>query len=87
LRQQGAEIRSGGKLSAEDLVDVRRLRAEGWSHQKIADRFGVTRSAISIRLKAEAADGSVCVVPDHDNLLRSPSSVAIPAGPVDGALM
>lgn len=59
LRQQGAEIRSGGKLSAEDMVDVRRLRAEGWSHQKIADRFGVTRSAISIRLKAEAADGSV----------------------------
>lgn len=51
LRREGVQIRSGRKLSAGDMVEVRQLRSEGWSHQKIADRFGVSRSAVSLRLK------------------------------------
>lgn len=53
LRREGVEIRSGGKLSAADMGEVRQLRSDGWSHEKIADRFGVTRSAVSLRLARE----------------------------------
>lgn len=51
LRRDGVEIRSGRKLSAADMVDVRRLRSDGWSHQRIADQFGVSRSTVSLRLQ------------------------------------
>lgn len=51
LRREGVEIRSGGKLSADDMIAVRQLRSGGWSHQRIADRFGVSRSAVSLRLR------------------------------------
>jgi DNA-binding transcriptional regulator LsrR (DeoR family) len=50
LRTAGVEIRTHGKLSPEDMVEVRRLRAAGWTQQQIADRFGVTRAAVSLRL-------------------------------------
>lgn len=53
LRREGIEIRSGGKLSTEDMLEVRRLRSDGWSHQRIAEQFGVTRSAVSLRLSRE----------------------------------
>lgn len=53
LRTEGVEIRSGGKLSAADMIEVKQLHSDGWSHQRIADRFGVTRSAVSLRLSRE----------------------------------
>lgn len=59
LRRQGVEVRSGEKLSTEDMIEVRRLRSDGWSHQRIADRFGVSRSAVSQRLARDSQqDGS-----------------------------
>jgi hypothetical protein len=35
------------KLSEKDLPEVHRLRAEGWSQQRIADRLGVDQTSIS----------------------------------------
>lgn len=54
LRREGVQIRSGEKLSAADMVEVRQLRSDGWSHQRIADRFGVSRSAVSLRLQGQS---------------------------------
>lgn len=53
LRREGVEIRSGEKLSTEDMVEVRHLHSDGWSHQRVADRFGVSRSTVSLRLNRE----------------------------------
>ncbi|HPU14124.1 MAG TPA: hypothetical protein PLQ19_10055 [Aeromicrobium sp.] len=50
LHREGVEIRSQGKLSPEDMVEIRRLRTQGWTHQRIADQFGVSRAAVSLRL-------------------------------------
>lgn len=35
------------KLREEQIPEIRRLRAAGWSQQKIADRFGVNQTIIS----------------------------------------
>lgn len=58
LRAAGRGIRTRRKLSPEDMVEVRRLRAVGWTQQQIADQCGVTR-AVSLRLTrlAERPDG------------------------------
>lgn len=53
LKAAGVQMRTGEKLTAEDMVEVRRLRQMGWTQQRIADQFGVTRSAVSIRLGRE----------------------------------
>lgn len=53
LKAAGVQMRTGEKLTTEDMVEVRRLRDEGWTQQQIADRFGVTRSTVSIRLSRE----------------------------------
>jgi hypothetical protein len=53
LRREGVEIRSGAKLSTDDLIEIRQLRSDGWSHQRIPDRFGVSRPAVSLRLTRE----------------------------------
>lgn len=40
------------KLSEDDVREIRRLRAdEGWSQQKLADRFGVHQTGISALLR------------------------------------
>lgn len=41
-----AAKRAGGKLSAEDVQEIRRLRAEGRTFQAIAELFGVSASTI-----------------------------------------
>lgn len=53
LKAAGVEIRQRGKLTADDLEEIRRLRSEGWSQQRIADQFGVTRAAVSLRLGSQ----------------------------------
>ena len=53
LKAAGVQIRPRGKLTVEDLVEIRRLRSEGWTQQRIADRFGVTRAAMSLRLSRQ----------------------------------
>jgi hypothetical protein len=40
------EAHHKAKLRLADLPEVRQLRAEGWSQQRIADRFGVTQTTI-----------------------------------------
>lgn len=51
LKASGVEIRPPGKLSPDDMAEVRRLRSQGWTHQQLADRFGVSRAAVSLRLR------------------------------------
>lgn len=58
LRREGVEIRSGGKLTAADMIEIKQLRSDGWSHERIADRFGVSRSAVSLRLSRERRGGA-----------------------------
>lgn len=41
--------KNSGKL-APHLQELRNLRAHGWTHQELADRFGVTPKAIAWRL-------------------------------------
>ena len=41
------------KLNANDLPKVFKLRAEGWTQQRIADSFGVSRPLISLLLSGK----------------------------------
>lgn len=41
------------KLSAEDVIEVRQLAAAGLTHRSIAQRFGVSRPAISYVVRRE----------------------------------
>jgi hypothetical protein len=34
------------KLTESDVREVRRLASEGWTHKKICDRFGISKSAV-----------------------------------------
>lgn len=58
LERHGVERRRA-KISPEQHAEMVRLRAEGWSYRKIAERFGVTRMAVSRRLQGgpTALDG------------------------------
>jgi hypothetical protein len=51
LTRSGIVIRPLGKVSADDVAEMVRLRAAGWTYKAIGARFGVTRSAVSLRLK------------------------------------
>lgn len=42
------------KLTEADVQEVRRLRAEGWSQQRIADKFGVAQPSISSLLRGKS---------------------------------
>jgi hypothetical protein len=42
--------RSGPIVAREDVEEMRRLRQDGWTYTAIGDRFGVTRSAVKLRL-------------------------------------
>lgn len=46
-RPQWGEKNGRAKLAKDDLPEIRRLRAEGWSQQRIADKFGVGQTVIS----------------------------------------
>jgi hypothetical protein len=50
LTRSGIAIRPLGKLTPEQVAELRRLRSEGWTLQAIADRYGVTRHAVRHRL-------------------------------------
>ncbi|ALX03441.1 hypothetical protein AERYTH_01365 [Aeromicrobium erythreum] len=53
LKASGVRMRTGEKLTSEDMIEVSRLRQSGWSHQRIADQFGANRSTVSPRLRRE----------------------------------
>ena len=49
---RGEEI-AISKLTATDVVEMRRLRAEGMVYQKLAERFGVTKRAVILACKRQ----------------------------------
>lgn len=50
LHRAGANVRPRGKLSEDDVVLAQELREAGWTYRAIGDRFGVSRTAIKLRL-------------------------------------
>lgn len=52
LRQQG-EKSHRAKLTEAEAIFAHQMRADGMTHQKIADHFGITREAISCLLRGE----------------------------------
>jgi hypothetical protein len=51
LRRVGLVVRSLGKVTLDDVTEMRRLRSRGWTYQSIGERFGITRTAVSRRLQ------------------------------------
>lgn len=52
LNREGVTLRPSGKVTPEDVVEMGRLRQEGWTYWAIGVKFGVTRVAVSRRLRA-----------------------------------
>jgi len=42
------------KLTAEQVLEIRRLRAEGWTQQRLADKFGIAQANISALLRGKS---------------------------------
>jgi hypothetical protein len=51
LTRSGVKIRPLGKVSVDDVAEMARLRANGWTYKAIGEKFGITRTAVSLRLK------------------------------------
>lgn len=43
--------RRHGKVTAQDVVEMARLREAGWTYRRIAQEYGLTRRSVSRRLK------------------------------------
>lgn len=52
-RSTAGERNPGAKLSAADVVEIRRLHGEGLLQREIAARFGVQRHAVGMILRGE----------------------------------
>lgn len=50
FRRVGIAMRPQGKVSSNEVVEMLRMREAGWTYRDIGERFGVTRSAVSLRL-------------------------------------
>lgn len=50
LRAEGL-VRPNAKVTPPQVVEMAKLRQQGWTLQAIADCFGVTRGAVSARLR------------------------------------
>ena len=37
----------GAKLTAKQVIEMRKLRAEGWLHRQLAEKFGVARQTVT----------------------------------------
>jgi hypothetical protein len=51
LTRCGIAIRPLGKVTEDAVAEMARLRVAGWTYKAIGERFGITRSAVSLRLK------------------------------------
>lgn len=51
LHREGIELRSGGKLTPQDVHKVAKLRADGWTYQAIGERYGCSRFTVANTLK------------------------------------
>lgn len=47
-RDSALKCRRNQKLSAADVLDIRRLRADGWCLKPLAERFGVSQTCVSL---------------------------------------
>jgi hypothetical protein len=52
LKRAGVTIRPRGKVSAADVSEMARLRSAGWTYRAVGEKFGVTRTAVTVRLNA-----------------------------------
>ena len=52
LKRSGVKLRPPGKVSADDVTEMARLRHEGWTYTAIGEKFGITRTAVSRRLQS-----------------------------------
>jgi hypothetical protein len=50
LKRAGVDLRPPGKVISADVDEMRRLRREGWTFNAIGDRFGITRTAVKLRV-------------------------------------
>jgi hypothetical protein len=50
LRRSGVAVRPRGKVTNQQVEQMRKLRDSGWTYQAIGDLFGITRSAVKLRL-------------------------------------
>lgn len=62
LRRCGVVLRPPGRLSLAHVDEMRRWRQDGWTYAAIGDRFGVTRSAVKLRLARRLAKLVGCLV-------------------------
>lgn len=53
LRRAEVELRQPGKVTPDDVVEMRRLRQLGWTYQAIGEKFGMTRVAVRRRLASK----------------------------------
>jgi hypothetical protein len=51
VKRSGVELRPPGKLTEVDVAEMARLRAAGWTYRAIGQRFGVSRTAATARLR------------------------------------
>lgn len=79
MADASAKGRLSKKLQPADVIEIRRLRAEGHTQQALADRFGVTRTTIQQierretwqHLPDEARDASIRADSTLDSLAES----------------
>lgn len=55
LKASGVELRPRGKLTPEEAEELVRLRQDGWTLRALAERYGVSRAAVSSRLSRRSA--------------------------------
>jgi hypothetical protein len=51
LARSGITIRPLGKVTVADVADMAQLRATGWTYKAIGEKYCITRTAVSHRLK------------------------------------
>lgn len=54
LHREGAAVRTYRTLTPQATPEMIRLRQDGWSLRQIAEKHGVTRQAVAMRLRRAA---------------------------------
>lgn len=52
IKTTGRPMVTWNQMTQDQVEEAAQLRAEGWSYETIAERYGVTRQAVTRRLKA-----------------------------------
>ncbi|HSX68041.1 hypothetical protein [Nocardioides sp.] len=51
LKEAGVDVRPQGYLEPDTLLEMARLRSEGWTLAALGERYGITRQTVAARLK------------------------------------